>query len=130
MWRLVLGILYASSALAQQPTASDKTLLTPYCVGCHSAQTKTAGIVLENVNPDQPGENAQVLEKVLRKVSTGEMPPRGLPRPEPAVTKTFTASLEATLDQAAAKNPNAGRPAVHRLNRFEYSNAIRDLLAI
>jgi cytochrome c551/c552 len=130
MRRLVLGILCASSALAQQPTASDKILLTRYCVGCHSAQTKTAGIVLENVNPDRPGENAQVLEKVLRKISTGEMPPRGLPRPEPAVTKAFTASLEAALDQAAAKNPNPGRPAIHRLNRVEYSNAIRDLLAI
>ena len=70
------------------------------------------------------------MEKVLRKISTGEMPPRGLPRPEPAVTKAFTASLEAALDQAAAKNPNPGRPAIHRLNRVEYSNAIRDLLAI
>jgi cytochrome c553 len=117
-------------APAQQPAASGQMLLARYCVGCHSEQAKSGGIVLANVNPDKPGENAQVLEKVLRKVRTGEMPPRGLPRPEPAVTKTFTASLEATLDQAAAKNPNAGRPAVHRLNRFEYSNAIRDLLAI
>ena len=130
MRRLVLGILCASSALAQQPTASGRILLTRYCVGCHSEQTKTAGIVLENINPDQPGENGQVLEKVLRKVRTGEMPPRGLPRPEPAVAKAFTTSLEAALDQAAAKNPNPGRPAIHRLNRVEYSNAIRDLLAI
>jgi cytochrome c553 len=126
----LLGAWCASLAHAQQPEASDQTVLVRYCVGCHSQQAKTGGIVLENVNPDKPGENAQVLEKVLRKVSTGEMPPRGLPRPEPAAAKAFNASLEATLDQAAAKNPNPGRPAIHRLNRDEYSNAIRDLLAI
>jgi cytochrome c553 len=130
---LVAGLIacsFVSMAPAQQPVASGQALLARYCVGCHSEQAKTGGIVLANVNPDKPGENAQVLEKVLRKVRTGEMPPRGLPRPEPAVTKAFTASLEATLDQAVAKNPNPGRPAIHRLNRVEYSNAIRDLLAI
>src|SRR5689334_2463818 len=81
----LLGIACASLAPAQQAKASEKTLLGRYCVGCHSAQEKTAGIVLEGVNPDRPGENAKILEKVLRKVCTGEMPPRGLPRPEPAV---------------------------------------------
>src|ERR1700675_1352598 len=126
----LIGVSCVFSALAQQPAASGQTLLIQYCVTCHSQQAKTGGIVLENVNPDKPGENAQVLEKVLRKVSTGEMPPRGLPRPEPAVAKAFNASLEAALDQAAAKNPNPGRPAIHRLNRVEYSNAVRDLLAI
>ena len=125
-----IGVSCVSMALAQQPAASGPVLLARYCVGCHSQQAKTGGIVLENVNPDKPGENAQLLEKVLRKMHTGEMPPRGLPRPEPAVAKAFTASLEAALDQAAAKNPNPGRPAIHRLNRVEYSNAIRDLLAI
>ncbi len=125
-----IGVSCVSMALAQQPAASGLVLLARYCVGCHSQQAKTGGIVLENVNPDKPGENAQLLEKVLRKMHTGEMPPRGLPRPEPAVAKAFTASLEAALDQAAAKNPNPGRPAIHRLNRVEYSNAIRDLLAI
>src|ERR1700693_4357201 len=124
------GVWCASLALAQQPAASGQTLLVRYCVGCHSQQAKTGGIVLENVDPGKPGENAQVLEKALRKIHTGEMPPRGLPRPEPAVAKAFTASLEAALDQAATKNPNPGRPAIHRLNRVEYSNAIRDLLAI
>src|ERR1700682_3088314 len=120
-----------SLALAQQPAAApEKALLARYCVSCHSEQAKTGGIVLENVNLARPGENAKLLEKVLRKVQTGEMPPRGLPRPEPAVAKAFTASLEAALDRAAATNPNPGRPAIHRLNRIEYSNAIRDLLAL
>ncbi len=106
------------------------TLLAQYCVGCHSKQVKTAGIALEDINLNKTDENAPVLEKVLRKIRSGEMPPRGLPRPEPVVAGAFTASLEAALDQAAAMNPNPGRPAIHRLNRAEYSNAIRDLLAI
>src|SRR5436309_12332673 len=71
-----LGAAYASLALAQQPKTSGKTLLGRYCTGCHNERAKTAGIVLENVDPDRPGENAKVLEKVLRKVRSGEMPPR------------------------------------------------------
>src|ERR1700736_2936289 len=96
----LIQITCVSLALAQQPAAPEKTLLTRYCVSCHSEQAKIGGIVLEKVNLDRPGENANLLEKVLRKVSTGEMPPRGLPRPEPAVAKAFTASLEAALDRA------------------------------
>jgi len=125
----LIPITCVSLALAQ-PAASEKTFLAKYCVGCHGEQTKTAGIVLENLNLDKPDENAKLLEKVLRKVQTGEMPPRGLPRPEPAAAQVFTASLEAALDRTAAANPNPGRPAIHRLNRVEYSNAIRDLLAL
>jgi cytochrome c553 len=127
----LIQIACVSVALAQQPAPpSEKALLTRYCVSCHSEQAKTGGIVLENVNLARPGENAKLLEKVLRKVQTGEMPPRGVPRPEPAAAKAFTASLEAALDRAAATNPNPGRPAIHRLNRIEYSNAIRDLLGL
>jgi hypothetical protein len=142
MWRfsllgrqrlVVAGFIWAwciLAAQAQPPAPSEKTLLARYCVGCHSEQAKIGGIVLEHVNPEKPGENAAVLEKVLRKVRTGEMPPRGLPRPTPEAAKAFTASLEGALDRAAANNPNPGRPAIHRLNRIEYSNAVRDLLAI
>ena len=132
--RIFLGALLAiagvSIAPAQQPRAASPAFLARYCTGCHNQQLKTAGIVLNGVDPAQPGENAQVLEKVLRKVRTGEMPPPGLPRPEPAVAQSFTASLASALNQAARKNPNPGRPAIHRLNRIEYSNAVRDLLAI
>src|ERR1700682_894851 len=90
----LIQIACVSFTLAQ-PAAPEKTLLTRYCVGCHSEQTKTAGIVLENVNLDRAGENAKLLEKVLGKVRTGEMPPRGLPRPEPAAANAFTVSLDA-----------------------------------
>ena len=85
---------------------------------------------LEALDPTRVGDGAANWERVLRKVSRGEMPPPGLPRPEAPVAASFTTWLERALDQAAAANPNPGRPAVHRLNRAEYSNAIRDLLAL
>ena len=87
-------------------------------------------MVLEGVNLKNPGNDAQVLEKALRKIRTSEMPPPGLPRPDAATRTAFTSYLEASLDQASLKNPNPGLPAIHRLNRAEYTNAIRDLLAI
>ena len=77
-----------------------------------------------------PGASAEILEKALRKLSTGEMPPAGMPRPTPAAVAAFTAWLGESLDRYAAAHPNPGRPAIHRLNRAEYSNAIRDLLAL
>ena len=76
------------------------------------------------------GGNAPVLERVLRKVRTGEMPPPGMPRPPAPAADSFVKSLETALDRGAAANPNPGRPAVHRLNRAEYSNAVRDVLAL
>ena len=101
-----------------------------YCVVCHNQKTSTAGVCLEGLDFSNPAANAAILEKVIRKVRTGEMPPAGMPRPAAPVSAAFTKSLEDSLDRAAAANPNPGRPAVHRLNRAEYSNAIRDLLAL
>ena len=121
---------WVSLAHGQPAKVPQTSLLTGYCVGCHSEKAKTAGVVLEGVNPDKPAEHAKVLENVLRKLRTGEMPPPGLPHPQPQVATSFAKSLETALDRAAATDPNPGRPAIHRLNRVEYNNAIRDLLAI
>jgi hypothetical protein len=99
-------------------------------VGCHNQKLKTAAVALDNLDPAKPGEDAATWERVLRKLRRGEMPPPGAPRPDTTVVAAFTASLEAELDRAAAAHPNPGRPAVHRLNRAEYSNAVRDLLAV
>ena len=85
---------------------------------------------MEGVDWKNPGKSAEILEKVIRKVSAGEMPPPGLPRPSVAEAKVFTGWLVDSLDKYAAAHPNPGRPAVHRLNRAEYTNAIRDLLAL
>jgi len=120
--------LVVPCALAQSP--GPAALVNQYCVFCHSEKTKTAGVVLEGMDFSNPGANAQVLEKVLRKVRTGEMPPAGMPRPDKPAAAAFTTWLADALDAAAAAHPNPGRPALHRLNRAEYSNAIRDLLAL
>ena len=97
---------------------------------CHNQKSATAGVVLNGIDFDHVAGNAALLERVLRKFRSGEMPPAGMPRPAAPVAAAFTKSLEDSLDQAAAGNPNPGRPAVHRLNRAEYSNAIRDVLAL
>ncbi len=110
-----------------QPAARPFT--DQYCVVCHNSKSSTAGVSLTGVSTTTPADPA-LLERVLRKVATGEMPPAGMPRPPAAVLDPFVKSLTAVLDGAATAHPNPGRPAVHRLNRAEYSNAIRDILAV
>ena len=82
------------------------------------------------IDPGRAAEGAEVWEKVIRKVRGGLMPPVGMPRPEKAALTNFAASLETAIDTAAAAHPKPGRPVLHRLNRSEYGNAIRDLLAL
>jgi hypothetical protein len=127
---IISVVVIALSASAQQEVTSQSALVKHYCVGCHNNKLSTAGVSLEGLDFNNVGGRASVLERVLRKVSTGQMPPVGLPRPDAAVSAEFAKWLENSLDQAAVANPNPGRPAVHRLNRAEYSNAIRDLLAV
>src|SRR5207302_5266376 len=93
-------------------------------------RSRTAGVSLQTINLGNVGAGADTWERVLRKVRRNEMPPPGLPHPGRMARDSFAASLEGALDSAAAAGPNRGRPAVHRLNRAEYSNAIRDLLAV
>jgi hypothetical protein len=127
---LFLGIAIAPFVAAQNPGSPQRALVTQYCVGCHNIKTKTAGIALDKLDFANVGPAAETWEKVLRKVRTGEMPPPGLPRPQKFAAASFSTWLEQALDGSAAANPNPGRPAVHRLNRAEYSNVIRDLLAL
>src|SRR5947209_3350667 len=108
----------------------QRQLLDQYCVACHSQRLKTGGLVLEQINLGQIAANAETLEKVVLKLRTGQMPPPGAPRPDKSATEAFTASLESALDTAASAAVNPGRPMIHRLNRTEYANAIRDLLAL
>jgi mono/diheme cytochrome c family protein len=130
---LALAVFPSGAAQSQTPaprTAGPRPLTDQYCVVCHNQKALTGGVSLEGIDFSNPGANAGTMEKVLRKIRTGEMPPAGMPRPAEAVSAAFTKSLEDTLDKAAAAHPNPGRPAVHRLNRAEYSNAIRDVLAL
>ena len=120
-----------AQAVGSPPQAPlDRSLLDRYCVTCHNERLKTAGLMLDKVDVDQVSENAEVFEKVARKLKSGQMPPPGRPRPEPAIVDEFAASLENALDRLAASAPNPGRVPVHRLNRAEYVNVIHDLLAL
>jgi hypothetical protein len=133
-----LAAFYGSSASQAQRTGApdaaaqkaQKELIEDYCVSCHNQKTKTASLVLEGLDYSRVANNAEVWEKVLRKVRTGQMPPAKAPKPDAHEVGAFVGWLEGALDRAARVNPNPGRPAVHRLNRAEYSNVIRDLLAV
>ena len=86
--------------------------------------------MLDKMDVENPPEGAEAGEKVIRKLRTGTMPPTGVPRPDAATYSSLATYLETSIDRAAAAEPNPGRPAVHRLNRAEYANAIRDLLGV
>jgi hypothetical protein len=123
------GTLAIPAAAQNQPApVGHQALLQRYCATCHSTQAKTAGVVLQGIDPADVAHNGELLERVLRKIKTGQMPPAGMPRPDKVVLTEFTTWLEGALDAEAAAHPNAGRPAIHRLNRAEYGNAIRDVL--
>jgi mono/diheme cytochrome c family protein len=128
----VCAIVLAQRGFAQsQPSsASASALVTQYCVVCHDNQKRTAGVTLQELDLSSIGDHAELLERVLRKVAAGQMPPAGMPRPNTARMAEFSKWLETSLDAEAAAHPNPGRPAIHRLNRAEYSNAIRDVLAL
>ncbi|MCH7979308.1 MAG: DUF1587 domain-containing protein, partial [Acidobacteria bacterium] len=127
------GYLHAASQetsnAAPQAASQYSAVLNRYCITCHNEKLKTAELVLSKLDIANPGADAPVWEKVARKLRTGQMPPAGMPRPEQAFYGDFAAYLETALDRAAAAKPDPGRPAVHRLNRAEYTNAVRDLLA-
>ena len=109
---------------------SVRPVLNRYCVGCHNERLRTAGLALDTLDPARVGDHPDAWEKVVRKLRTGAMPPAGRRRPDAATYEAVAFSLETALDQAAAAAPNPGRTTVHRLNRREYANAVRDLLAL
>jgi len=125
----------AQSSSIQKPTASlaaPRQLMDQYCVTCHNERLKTAGLNLDKdaVDANNPTTNPEVWEKVIRKIRAGAMPPAKAPRPEKASLDQMATFFEERLDRAALAKPDPGRrPVFHRLNRTEYQNAIRDLLA-
>src|SRR5258705_810529 len=119
-----------SASAAPAPASQHRGVLNRYCVTCHNEKLKTAGLMLDKMDVEKVSEGAEVWEKVIRKLRTSAMPPAGLPRPDKAAYDSFATYLETALDSAAAAKPNPGRPGIHRLNRAEYANSIRDLLAL
>jgi hypothetical protein len=120
----------STSADTLPPPSAERALLDRYCVTCHNERVKTAGLLLDRMDLDRVPESAEVWEKVLRKLGGGMMPPPGAPRPDQAGIAALVSYLETSIDRAALTRPNPGRSPLHRLNRSEYANAIRDLLAL
>ena len=127
----ILVVAAVVSGGAQVPEPPQKpALLNQYCITCHNQRLKTAGLLLDSMDVDHVAKDAAAWEKVVRKIRTGMMPPSGARRPERAVLDGFASDLENRLDKAVAPGTNLDAPALHRLNRTEYANAIRDLLAL
>src|SRR5262245_37408183 len=119
-----------SSATPPSVESPRGAFLTTYCVTCHNERLRTGGLVLEHLDAGHVGQSAETWEKVLRKLRSGAMPPAGVRRPDDAAYRSFITSLEGALDSEAARSPTIGRSVVNRLNRFEYANAVRDLLGV
>ena len=127
---VTIGAAPQSPATATSGAADQQALIDTYCLTCHNDRAKTGGFTLEGLSLAEAGAHADVWEKVVRKIDSGMMPPPGGARPDAAARAKFVAWTQGTLDRAAAAAPNPGRPLAHRLNRAEYANAIRDLLAL
>src|SRR5436190_5643471 len=122
---LLLLALFAARAEAQ-PSAT----INRYCVTCHNQRLKTAKLELDTLDLTHPEKDALAWERAIRKLRGGMMPPPGAPRPAAADVQALAGYLETTLDTASAANPNPGSVQIHRLNRAEYSNAMRDLFGL
>ena len=120
----------SGGATAAWDVSDGRALVDRYCVSCHNDRTRTAGLTLDALDLTQVGSGAAVWEQVVRRLRAGAMPPVGRPRPDSESTHHFVSWLENALDQEALATPDPGRRSIHRLNRSEYANAIRDLFAL
>jgi len=139
----VVAVAYNTPSAAQRPSTagaaqpisagdrdSQQAVLAKYCVTCHNQRLKTGGLALDTLNLADVGSHAEDWEKVIRKVRTGAMPPVGRARPDKDAAAGLATWLETELDRAAFEHVNPGRASLQRLNRQEYANAVRDLLAV
>lgn len=127
---LALAIL-APTAGFGQTVSPQRAVFNKFCIGCHNQKLRTAGLLLDKMDPSNVAADAEQWEKVVRKLRANAMPPAGIPRPDAATYDSVASFLEKELDQAVAQNPNVGKlPPLHRLSRTEYQNSVRDLLAL
>jgi hypothetical protein len=123
------GLRADQPAQAPAPAAvTDQALVQTYCITCHNGRARTGGLTLEGLDPADAAAHSELWEKVALKLRGGMMPPQGMPRPDEATLEGFATRLERTLDAHALENPDPGHKPVHRLNRTEYGNAVRDVL--
>src|SRR5687767_8336814 len=119
-----------SAATAPTMMMAPRQIIERYCTGCHNQRVRSGDLALDTLDVEHVGAAAATWERVVRKLRARAMPPMGAPRPDEGTYAAVIASLEASLDRAAAANPNPGSPLVRRLNRAEYQNAVNDLLAL
>ena len=132
---MLAGVGANQSVRAQEdaspmPGEQLRGVLDTYCVTCHNERLRTAGLLLDQADTDHIAEGAEVWEKAIRKLRGGLMPPSGRPRADRATVDRVISTLEGAIDRAAAADPDPGRRTLHRLNRTEYGNVIRDLLGL
>ena len=134
---LILGGLFLSAVtiLSQAggevaSVESQRAMVDEYCVVCHDDALKSGGFSWTEVDLAHPGQNAEQAEQIIRKLRSGMMPPPGAPRPDPATLKELASALETRVDAAAAEQPHVDAPELHRVNRSEYRNSVRDLLGL
>jgi hypothetical protein len=131
---LAAATLFAQSPSAQSPSSisatAHRTTLDKYCVGCHKAPTPVAGLRLDDLDTANFESNGATWEKLARKLRNREMPPAGMPRPDATTLDALVSYIVTGRDRLAEAKPNPGRRTLHRLNRTEYGNAVRDLLAL
>jgi mono/diheme cytochrome c family protein len=118
----------SANQAASASTTQAQAVIDRYCATCHNPRVKAGGLALDALPVANAAHDPQAWEKVARKLRTGMMPPAGAPRPDRTTLDALAATVENVLDRAAAAAPNPGAPALHRLNRTEYANAVRDLL--
>ena len=130
---LAAGSLFAAPQQAANPAQAanpNQALINRYCVTCHNQRLKTAKLELDKLDLAHPEKDALIWERAVRKLRAGMMPPPGASRPPVDAVNALATYLEDSLDKAAAASPNPGSVRIHRLNRAEYANAMRDLFGI
>ena len=127
----MIRLLFLFPVLMAEAQTTPQTVLNRYCLGCHNTKNKTSGLALDTMDPANVAPHAEKWEKVVRKLSARYMPPTGAPRPDEATYSALLTHLKTSLDKASAAQPNPGRTeSFRRMNRTEYHNVIRDLLAL
>ena len=122
-----------AAAPSDYPAAADvvaNEIVQEYCVRCHSERRQVGGLVLEGFDLADAGQHRPTIEKMIRKLRAGMMPPKGVRRPEAEVIAAMATELETAMDEIAARDPNPGKRTFQRLNRAEYTRAVKDLLGV
>ena len=124
----VAGLGVGRSDALSTNAPGEEQLVENYCASCHNDELQVGGFSFTEMDLDRPEQNAEQAERLVRKLRSGMMPPAGMPRPDSEALTAFATSIETRIDRAAAERPHVGAPELHRVNRTEYRNSVRELL--